>query len=309
MRRSRAYRARHEHALACVFTDVLVLCAKAGLVSVGLVGVDGSLIAGNASLAATKTYAAIRQDVDQMLEQAARADADDKEQFGPARGDELPPELSDRNSHRQRLARCKAELEAEQAQQQAEYEANLDRRAEWEIEHARKLGGRKPGAPAADALAKRTINTTDPESRALRRAGRRTVQGYNAQVVASPEQIILAAEITQAAGDSAQLEPMIHHALGALAAAGIDEELKVVLADGGYWNSPQITRLRQQGLTPIVPTKSRTRTAPRRLSPRQGPEARRIERILDTPEGQVLYAGQARLVGGEAWTRYPPRVW
>jgi transposase len=290
------FRARHSQALAAIFTDILVLCAKAGLVSVGLVAVDGSLIAGNASLAATKTYRAIRQEVEQMLEQAARADADDDQRFGQARGDELPPELSDRNSRRQRLARCKAELEAEQAQQQAEYEANLDRRAEWELEHARKLGGRKPGAPAADALAKRTINTTDPESRALRRAGRRTVQGYNAQVVASPRQIILAAEITQAANDSAQLEPMIHHALGALAAAGIDEQLEVVLADGGYWNSPQITRLRQHGLTPIVPTKSRTRTAPRRLSARQGPEARRIERILDTPEGQALYRRRQQIV-------------
>ena len=290
------FRARHEHALACVFTDILVLCAKAGLVSVGLVAVDGTLVAGNASPAATRTYAAIRQEVEQMLEDAARADADDDEQFGQARGDELPPELTDRNSRRQRLARCKAELEAEQAQRQADHEANLAWRAEWEAAHGRKLTGRKPSAPATDALAKRTINTTDPDSRPMRRAGRRTVQGYNAQVVASPQQIILAAEITQAANDSGQLEPMIHHALGALAAAGIDEELKVVLADGGYWNSPQITRLRQQGLTPVVPTRARTRTAPRRLSPRQGPEARRIERILDTPEGQALYRRRQQIV-------------
>ncbi len=290
------FRARHEHALACVFTDVLVLCAKAGVVSVGLVAVDGSLIAGNASPGATKTYAAIRQEVEQMLDEAAQADAGDEERFGQARGDELPPELTDRNSRRERLARCKQELEAEQAKQQTEYEANPAWRAEWEAEHGRKLTGRKPFAPAADALAKRTINITDPDSRAMRRPGRRTVQGYNAQVVASPQQIILAAEITQSANDSAQLEPMIHHALGVLGAAGINQALEVVLADGGYWSSPQITRLRQQGLTPIVPTRSRTRTAPRRLSPRQGPEARRIERMLDTPEGQALYRRRQQIV-------------
>jgi len=279
-----------------VFTDVLALCAKAGVISVGLVGVDGSLIAGNASPGATKTYDTIRQDVEQMLEQAARADADDDQQFGQTRGDELPPELIERNSRRQRLARCNAELEAEQAQQQAEYEANLLWRAEWEAPHARKLGGRKPVAPATDALAKRTINTTDPDSRPMRRAGRRTVQGYNAQVVASPQQIILAAEITQAANDSGQLEPMIHHALGVLAGAGIDEHLEVVLADGGYWNSSQIARLHQQEIPPIVPTKSRTRTAPRRLSPRQGPEARRVEHVLGTPEGQALYRRRQQIV-------------
>ncbi len=89
---------------------------------------------------------------------------------------------------------------------------------------------------------------------------------------------------------------MIDHALGVLAAAGINQAVEVVLADGGYWYSPQITRLRRQAIQPIVPTKSRTRTAPRRLSPRQGSEARRIERILDTPEGQALYRRRQQIV-------------
>lgn len=50
------FRARHEQALAGLFTDVLELCAKAGLVSVGLVALDGTKIGANASLTATKTY-------------------------------------------------------------------------------------------------------------------------------------------------------------------------------------------------------------------------------------------------------------
>src|SRR6266480_1166933 len=43
------FRARHEQALAYTFVQVLALCAKAGLVSVGLVALDGSLLSGNAS--------------------------------------------------------------------------------------------------------------------------------------------------------------------------------------------------------------------------------------------------------------------
>jgi len=70
-----------------------------------------------------------------------------------------------------------------------------------------------PLRPQPTHVAKRTINTTDPDSRPMRRAGRRTVQGDNAHVVASPQQIILAAEVTKAANDSAQLEPVTHHAL------------------------------------------------------------------------------------------------
>jgi hypothetical protein len=42
------------------------------------------------------------------------------------------------------MRRCREELEAEQAQAHAAYEENLRWRAEWEAEHARKLGGRKP---------------------------------------------------------------------------------------------------------------------------------------------------------------------
>ncbi len=113
-------------------------------------------------------------------------------------------------------------------------------------------------APKADALATRSDQHHRPRlsTDAARRApgaGRRAVHGENVQVVASPQQIILAAEITQSANDSAQLEPMIHHALGALGAAGISAELEGVLADGGYWNSPQIARLRQKATQPIVP--------------------------------------------------------
>ena len=290
------FRVRHQAALADLFADVLVLCARAGLVSVGLVAVDGSLIAGNASPQQTKSYAAIRAEVEQMLTEAAEADAEDDERFGEARGDELPPELADPRSRRERLRRCKEELEAEQAQQHADYEANLAWRADWEAEHGRKLGGRKPRPPAADALEKRTINTTDRDSRVMCRTGRRPVQGYNAQVVASREQIILAAEITQAANDSGQLEAMIGAAIDTLTAAGINTKLDTVLADGGYWNSSQITRLREQGLQPIVPTKSGIRSKPRTLSPRQGPEAERIDRLLETDAGRALYRRRQQIV-------------
>jgi hypothetical protein len=40
-----------------------------------MVAVDGSLIEGNASPTATRSFAAIRHEVEEMLEQAAAADA------------------------------------------------------------------------------------------------------------------------------------------------------------------------------------------------------------------------------------------
>jgi len=161
------FRARHEQALAGTFTQVLALCASAGLVSVGVVALDGSLLAGNASPGATRSYASIREEVERMLTQAAGADAAEDERFGEARGDELPAELVDARSRRERLRRCKEQLEQEQADEEASYRANLEWRAAWEAEHGRRLAGRRPTSPDPAALAARKVNTTDPDTRLI----------------------------------------------------------------------------------------------------------------------------------------------
>jgi hypothetical protein len=194
------------------------------------------------------------------------------------------------------LRRCREELEAEQAKAHADYEANLRWRAEWEVEHRRKLGGRKPFAPDPDGLSKRTINTTDPDSRVIIREKRRPVQGYNAQAVATSGQIIVAADITQQSNDSGQLEPMIRQVAQTVAAAGYEQRIGTVLADGGYWNNAHITALGEQGIQVIIPTRSATRTTVRKLSPKQGPEAERIDRLLETPHGKALYTRRQHMI-------------
>jgi hypothetical protein len=231
-----------------------------------------------------------------MLAEAARADAEEDERLGDARGDELPSELADPRSRRERLRRCKQQLEREQADEQVAYQENLAWRAAWESEHGRKLGGRKPTPPTADALAARKINTTDPDTRLMKRDGGRSVQGYNVQVVASPGQIILAAQVTQSHNDADQLAPMVTLAATGLRKAGIQESIGTLLADGGYWNSPAITQVREQGIAVLIPTQDRRRTTPRKLSARQGEEARRIEAVLSKPEGQALYRRRQQIV-------------
>ena len=290
------FRARHEQPLAETFVQVLALCAQAGLVSVGVVALDGSLLSGNASPGATRSHASIREEVERTLAEAARADAEEDELLGDARGDELPADLVDPRSRRERLRRCKEQLEQAQADEQAAYDANLARRAAWEAEHGRRLTGRKLIPPDPAALAARKINTTDPDTRLMKRAGGRSVQGYNAQVVASPEQVIIAAQVTQSHNDSDQLAPMVESATDTLRQAGIHEPIGIVLADGGYWNSPAITNVREQGIDVLIPTQNRRRARPRTLSPRQGDEAQRIEAVLSQPEGQALYRRRQQIV-------------
>jgi transposase len=290
------FRARHEQALATTFTQILGLCAKAGLVSAGVVALDGTAVSGDSSAEATRSYASIRQEVDRMLGEAAAVDAAEDEQFDQARGDELPDGLRDRRLRLERLKRCLEELEAERAREVDAHQANLQWRADWEAEHGRKLGGRKPFAPDPDGLDKATINTTDPDSRPIRRVGRPLVQGYNAQAVATVEQIIVAADVTQQGVDATQLEPMTRQAAATLIEAGVESEIETLLADGGYWNGPHMKALGQAGIEVIVPTRSGTRTKARKLAPKQGPEAARIDRLLDTPEGKALYTQRQHMI-------------
>jgi hypothetical protein len=104
------FRARHQDALAKTFTQVLALCARAGLVSVGVVALDGTAMAANASPEATRNYPAIRDEVDRILAEAEQVDAAEDAEHGTSRGDELPAELAERRSRLERLRRCREEL-------------------------------------------------------------------------------------------------------------------------------------------------------------------------------------------------------
>jgi hypothetical protein len=83
-----------------------------------------------------------------------------------------------------------------------------------------------------DAPTGRT-NLTDPDSRPVKTA-RGFIQGYSAQAVATPEQIIVAADVTIGGNDRGLLGPMITAAASELEQAGITEAPGIVLADAGY---------------------------------------------------------------------------
>jgi len=99
------FRQMNEKELAGMFSQVLKLCAKAGLIKVGLVALDGTKMKANASLSSNRKYSSIEQEVKRFLEEAAAIDAEEDELYGPGnRGDEIPDELKDR---KQRLARLR----------------------------------------------------------------------------------------------------------------------------------------------------------------------------------------------------------
>src|SRR3954471_24720574 len=78
---------RHERALGELFGEVLVLCADAGLATVGVIAIDGTKVAGNASRDRTMDYEQLAKAI--VAEQIA-TDIAETERFDARRGDELP---------------------------------------------------------------------------------------------------------------------------------------------------------------------------------------------------------------------------
>lgn len=93
---------RHQQLLAELFTSVLRLCARAGLVRSGVVAVDGTKLTASASSDSNVDYDRIAREI---IAEAIATDEAEDEQHGDARGDELPPELQTEAARREWLAR------------------------------------------------------------------------------------------------------------------------------------------------------------------------------------------------------------
>ncbi len=188
------FRARHEQAIADLFTGVLGLCAKAGLVKVGIVAVDGTKIAAAATHHQNRTY---RQIAEEILKEAGEIDAAEDELFGEARGDELPEGFRTSGERRQRLHEAKLKLDAERAakakkvprdRKQRLAECRLRLEQDWELvrrvvaDHARwfEAGIASDGSRRMSAARRNIkpyplppqpagkINLTDPDSKNLK---------------------------------------------------------------------------------------------------------------------------------------------
>jgi transposase len=81
------FRRRHEPEIAELFDDVPGLCKEAGLVSVGVITIDGTKIKAKASMDQNRSY---RELVTEILRAAEEIDCQEDELYGEARGDELP---------------------------------------------------------------------------------------------------------------------------------------------------------------------------------------------------------------------------
>jgi transposase len=279
----------HRAAISDLFFGVLALCRRAGMAKVGVVAVDSTKLAANASAAQNRTFEGLRAEAERIIEEAIETDRREDQLYGERRGDELPEELAD---PRTRTAKIKELLEQARAEHEA-VQADRERLIAEHAEHLAKTGKRKQGRPAKPVpnhgqqrLLAKKYNVTDPDSGIVRHRGM-LLQGYNVQVCASADQVILATRVSGVASDGGQLEPMVDQTEQTLARLGVSDRVEQVLADTGYWQNAQIARLKQRGLRVLVPPYPWARRAP---------EAVAMQRELTSPDGQRDYRRRQQII-------------
>jgi transposase len=280
---------RHRQALSELFFGVLELCARAGMAKVGVVAVDSTKLAANAALEQNRTLDGLRSEAQRIIDEAIETDRREDELYGDKRGDELPEQLANPTTRQARIKELLDQARAEREAAQADREQLLA----GHEQHLAQTGKRKQGRPpkldrevnrGQDRLLTKKYNLTDPDSVIVRHRGM-LMQGYNIQAAVADGQVILAARATSNAGDGGQLEPIIDLAQDNLAQINGPDRIEQVLADTGYWDNSQNTRLAQRGIQVLVPPHPRARAG-----------AEQMRAALDDPAVQHDYRRRKQII-------------
>ncbi len=295
------FRRRHLEALSELFSQALALCAKAGLVRLGRVAIDGTKLRANASRHKAMSYermereearleaelAELRAKAKALLGQAEQADEAEDARYGKdGRGDELPDELARRERRLQTIREAKAALEAE-AQAKAEGKR-------------RKRDDDEPPKPKPKAQR----NFTDPDSKIMKTADKSFHQCYSGYAAVDDKaQVIVACELTNEAPDAPALAPLVAQLEENVAAhvPGRDLEGAQLLADTGFYSQANVETCREAGLDPYIAIgrlkHSETPSpAPRGPIPKAATAKERMARKLRTKKGRAAYARRKAVV-------------
>jgi hypothetical protein len=263
------------------------MALECGAIKLGRVSLDGTKLKANASKHKAMSYVRmqekqqqLKEEVKQLLDQAAAADEQEDRQYGNKRGDELPEELRRRET---RLAKIK------------EAKKVLEQRAR---DKALAEGKRAEEAKPQD---KDQYNFTDPESRIMPGADG-IVQGYNAQAAVEPTLLLIVGQtVTEASNDKRQLQPMVE-----LIEQQSGQRPEAILADNGYCSEENLEFLAsvnkpERAIEAFVAT-GKQKHGEHRLPAKRGPLPKnatavdRMKRKLQTKVGKAIYAARKCVV-------------
>jgi transposase len=289
------FRKRHLAELSRMFVQILEICKEFGLVKLGHVALDGSKFKANASRHKAMSYkrmikkeSELQAEVDRLLAEAEALDEKEDKQYGKGvRGNELPKELKFKQGRLERIRKASQALE-EQARQKAIKEGKLDQDGNPPPGGGAASSEKLPGTPKD----KDQRNFTDPESRImLDGATKAFVQGFNAEIaVECGAQVIVAADVVQAANDKEQVVPMLEQ---------VEENLGEIpdraLADNGFFSENNVEYTAKNHMEPLfaperIKHSDTPEPAPKGRIPKNMSVMDRMCRKLKTKHGKELYS-------------------
>jgi len=165
--------------LTYLFSQVILLAKGLKLIRLGLIALDGTKVRASASVDTFKKVTdwenelkQIQEEVSRILSEAETADAKDDAQYGvDKRGDEIPKELEELESRKQKI------------------EALLNR-----------INGQKEGEDR--------VSGTDPEAKFMHHKNG-SMPAYNCELAVTKNQIIVHSDVTEEPIDTNQLKPAL----------------------------------------------------------------------------------------------------
>jgi transposase len=294
------FRAFHLQELSDLFVQVVRLAREMGLVKLGAIAVDGTKIKANASRHKAMSYdrmlkaeVELQEQIKALLDKARTADEAEKNE--PEL--DIPAEIARRQDRLEQIAAAKARLE----QRQREADIQRGRSADDERKPRGKDGRPKPGKRYKREFGvpkdKAQESFTDPDSRVMKRAGGGFDYSYNAQTaVDQTAHIVVAAELTNMAADSAELPGMLQAVRGNLQA-----DAAQVLADAGYRSEAVFEHLSDHP-SELVVALGREGKEQAEIDSDQYPHTAAMAAKLQTDDAKAAYRKRK-------WIAEPPNGW
>jgi len=210
------FRKNNAEELPKLFVQIVRLCKKLGLVGLGHISLDSTIIKANATK--EKTYdseeffleeQAVAKKIKELLDSAQEIDEEEDETFGPGlRGDELPKELRSQQRRLEKLKEAKRQLEKEGLKQ---------------------------------------INLTDADATFQGQRNHPFKPGYRAEMaVDEKEQVIIACDVTNQSNDVKQLVPLVEQTTDNLPEISTKDSV-IITADSGYSSMGSLKELEEKG--------------------------------------------------------------
>lgn len=295
----RDFRANHLQELSALFVQVVRLAREMGLVKLGTVAVDGTKVKANASRHKAMSYERMLQAEGELKAQVeallARAKAADEAEKNEPEVD-IPAEIARREARLAAIAAARERLEQRQREADVQRGRDPDDKNKPRGKDGKPKGGkykRDFGVPKDSAQE----NFTDADSRIMKRAGGGFDAGYNAQTaVDEAAHIIVAAELTNNAGDAGELPGMLRAVQD-----NVGEVPRQALADTGY-KSEAVFQALADGACEVIVALGREGKAQLAVDAERMPHTAAMAHKLQTEAGRRAYAKRK-------WIAEPPNGW